>query len=226
MPDKSALQISEELRQYIESMVEEVVLKGKDFESHKKYLPRFCRVEGIEFESFEKNLTDFFDIMEEWKAYHTKGNSMMAKLLGRACYLSETFIGKLLEETKIDNGDYPKGQGTFAVETEVKEKKEEKQTPECTNTFIPYQVEFGELMADLIPDLVNKKERLDVHMYYVKKLAHDSGWDEEEVGTALSDFLSMYNDLQKEIINDREKKLLAFQASFAHIDSSILDKIL
>ena len=65
MQDKSALQISDELRQYIELMVEEVVLKGEKFESHKKYLPHFCHAEGIEFEPFEKILTDFFDYFNQ-----------------------------------------------------------------------------------------------------------------------------------------------------------------
>ncbi len=58
MPDKTALGISEELRQFIEALVEEVVLDGKPFENHKKYLQRFCKGEGVDYNQLETNLTN------------------------------------------------------------------------------------------------------------------------------------------------------------------------
>lgn len=91
--------------------------------------------------------------------------------------------------------------------------------------------DFKELMADLIPDIIQKKEKLDMHLFFVKKIAHNSGWDEDEVATALSDFLSMYGDFKQEhtkgeAFSNNEKKLLTYQAGLAHIDQSILDEIL
>lgn len=96
MQDKTALKISDDLRQYIEAIVEEVVLEGKHFENHKKYLPRFCEEEGVNYSSLEKNLSDFLEIVEEWKTSHDKENAMMVKRLGRQFYLSDAFVDNLL----------------------------------------------------------------------------------------------------------------------------------
>ena len=98
MPDKTAIGVSPELRQYIEALVEEVVLEGKLFENHKKYLGRFCAAEGLDQGTLEKNLSDFFDLLEEWGNLHTKASSMMAKILGQECFLSAPFIDKLLSD--------------------------------------------------------------------------------------------------------------------------------
>ena len=96
MLDKKAIGISQELRQFIEALVEEVVLEGKTFEEHKKYLQRFCEAEGIKYKTLEKNLAVFFEISEEWKSIHTKAGASMAKLLGEKCYLSVFFVDQLL----------------------------------------------------------------------------------------------------------------------------------
>jgi len=50
--------ISGELRQCIEALVEEVVLGRKSFENHKKYLPRFCESEGINYRQLETDLSN------------------------------------------------------------------------------------------------------------------------------------------------------------------------
>ena len=96
MPDKTALGISEELRQFIEALVEEVVLEGKSFECQKKYLQQFSEAEGINYDTLEKNLAEFFDIMENCKGLHTEGSLMTAKILNGNCCLSEDFVDQLL----------------------------------------------------------------------------------------------------------------------------------
>ena len=101
MQDKTSFGISEELRQYIEALVEEVILKGKPFENHKKYLLRFCDAEGINYDTLDENLTEFFEIIEEWKSFHTKAGLAMAKLLGGKCYLSQDCVNKLLTRDVI-----------------------------------------------------------------------------------------------------------------------------
>ncbi len=213
MSDKTALGISEELHQFIEALVEEVVLDGKTFENHKRYLSRFCDSESIVFEFLEKNLTNFFTIMGEWKTFHTKSSSMMAKIIARDCYLSESFVDNLLMEATDAKGEDQEESGQ---QTDMNEEKETS--------------EYQELMADLVPDLVQMKERLDVHLYFVKKIAHHSGWDGDEVASALSDFVSMYSEFQQEhskgeAFSNSEKRLLTHQASLANIDQSVLDVI-
>ena len=100
MKDKTTLGISDELRQYIETLVEEIVLEGKSFENNKKYLSRFSEAEGVDYESLETDLYDFFEIMEEWKSFHTKGSRIAAKMLGRACYLSEEMMNRLIRASE------------------------------------------------------------------------------------------------------------------------------
>ena len=95
MQEKTSFGISEELLHFIEALVEEVVLEGKPFEHHKKYLCRFCEAESIDYDAFEGNLTEFFDIINEWKCHHTKAGYAMTKLLGKNCYLSASVIDQL-----------------------------------------------------------------------------------------------------------------------------------
>lgn len=101
--DKTTLEISEELHQYIEALAEEVVLKGEPFENHKKHLRRFCETEGLDYDTLENNLTNLFETLGEWKTYHTKSSSMMARLLARECYLLDAFVNKLLFDSEKDN---------------------------------------------------------------------------------------------------------------------------
>ena len=107
MPDKTALGISEDLRQYIEALVEEVVLEGKPFENHKKYLIRFCEAEGIDSSTLSNNLIDFFASIQEWGSYHTKASSFKAKFLGRDCYLSDAFVNLILAKTENNKKTKP-----------------------------------------------------------------------------------------------------------------------
>lgn len=231
MSDKSTLQISDELTQFIEALVNEVVHDGKLHENRKKYLRLFCQAEGVDEKVLENNLSEFFEIMEEWKLFHTRGSSMMAKMLSGKCYLSEAFVENLLAttvgEALLDNEQQETqteiGQDLMAVEDNQSHDDEKKKSKA--------QNDFKDLMAGLVPDLINKKEKLDYHFYYVKKMAHESGWKDDEIVSALADFLSMYDDFQKEHssgepFSNSEKRLLSYQASFAHIDQSLLDKIL
>ena len=92
------------------------------------------------------------------------------------------------------------------------------------------QEDYGDLMADLIPDLISNAEKLEVHLFFVKKLARDSGWDEDETVSALMDLLSMYSDFKQSRGNGSsfssgEKKLLLYQAGIAHIDETVLSKL-
>ena len=106
---------------------------------------------------------------------------------------------------------------------EIKKKEDEKRQTQA-------QIEYKDLMSDLVPDLIQKNEKLEFHLPFVKKFARDSGWDENEIVSALSDFLKMYDEFQQEHakgegFKSSEKRFLTFQANLAHIDQSILDKI-
>jgi acyl carrier protein len=123
MPDKTTLGISAELCQYIEALVEEVVLEDKPFENHKKYLCRFCEAEGIDFASLETNLTDLFESFEAQKTHESKRNERMARILGKECFLSEDKLEQLI--TYINKQRYEREARAAAEQRARKEAERE-----------------------------------------------------------------------------------------------------
>ena len=96
MSDKTTLGISDLLRQFIEALVKEVVLEGKPFDDQKKkWLQTYSQEEGVDYALLEKNFTDFFEVMEEWKQHGLKSSELMAKMLAKKCYISESEMEKL-----------------------------------------------------------------------------------------------------------------------------------
>ena len=81
--------ISESLQSFIDSMVEEIVLEGKPFDSQKKYLKKFSEKEGVDYNRLECDIDMFIEIMKNLK---TTSNSIMMKLAeekGHDCFISE-----------------------------------------------------------------------------------------------------------------------------------------
>ncbi len=109
-----------------------------------------------------------------------------------------------------------------AAEQKAREQRAEKEAEA--------QSEYADLMADLVPDLVSGRERLDLHLFFVKKLASGAGWDADETASALTDFVSMYTDFENghpgKAFSDSEKKLITYQAGLAHIGETVLGEIL
>jgi hypothetical protein len=90
-------QISEGLQEYINAMVEEIVLNGENFEKNKKWLKKYSENEGIDYEEYENSLSDFFEFLSDYK--NTK-SSAFRRLLGRQaklCFITEELLNKLLD---------------------------------------------------------------------------------------------------------------------------------
>ena len=89
--------------------------------------------------------------------------------------------------------------------------------------------EYADLMSDLVPDLVSGREKIEYHLFFVKKLASQAGWDAEDISSALSDLVSMYMDFEDghpgHAFSGSEKKLIAYQARLAHIGDTVLETI-
>ena len=96
MQDKSSNGISDTLRQYIEAVVMEVVLEGIPFGTQKKYLRRFCEAEGVDFDSFETDLYDFFERLEEYKKRKSQSGEHLLRLLGKDLFITEEVMEKLI----------------------------------------------------------------------------------------------------------------------------------
>jgi len=115
MQDKTSLgflEISDTLRQFIEALVEEVVIKGNSFETQKKWLQKHCTAEGIDYPSLESNLLRLFGIGEELKNIESKALEEFMAVTARACYLSEQGTNTILKKVSKMRG--PNGGGLKA----------------------------------------------------------------------------------------------------------------
>jgi hypothetical protein len=86
--------ISEDLKEYINAMVEEIVLNGKDFEKHKKWLEKYSESEGINYPELEQILTDFFELLDDYKKVKSSALKIVLLQKGRLCLINEDVIEK------------------------------------------------------------------------------------------------------------------------------------
>ncbi len=145
MSDKTALEISEELRQFIEALVEEVVLDGKTLENQKKYLQRFCQTEGVDYNQLENNLSDLFETALELKTHESKASERFLRLLGKECYLFDDNMENIISAINKKRAELEEEDGKRAEDKTFEQRREEllksrlitNKCPECGNTNIP-----------------------------------------------------------------------------------------
>jgi uncharacterized protein (TIGR02145 family) len=103
MQDKSSYtshhkpQISEGLQNFINAIVEAIVLKGEAFdEQKKKWLKKYSEAEGVNYVELEGNLNGFFEAIFDYN--RTKANSILKLLEAQvvACFIDKSFLTKLL----------------------------------------------------------------------------------------------------------------------------------
>lgn len=109
MQDRTSLGISDTFRQFIEALVEEVVINDEPFDAQKKWLRKYSEAEGVDYEALERNLNDFIDIIREWHELHTKSSEMMARMLAKECHLSDTALQALFDHAPKKVGNSANG---------------------------------------------------------------------------------------------------------------------
>lgn len=90
-------EISEGLQHFIDSMVEEIVLEGKPFDTQKKYLKKFSEYEGVDYSCLESDINMFIEILEDLKSAYNKLLVKYAEEKGRKCNISEKTVQNLLK---------------------------------------------------------------------------------------------------------------------------------
>ncbi len=125
MSDKTSLEITDLLRQYIEALVEEVVLEGKPFDDQKKrWLQRYCQEEGLDHETLEGNLFQLFDIAVELKTLGSKTLQILFTATAQECLLSEEETDKLInhleEQRTTTNQSTESGEATTYEEVKIR----------------------------------------------------------------------------------------------------------
>jgi hypothetical protein len=104
MQDKTAIENNQSANtpskaflEYIESLVEEIVINNAVFNDHKKYLQRYSHEEGVDYVTLEKNLTEFFETVEELKSKESKASERLARILAKEIFLSETQVNRMID---------------------------------------------------------------------------------------------------------------------------------
>ena len=94
-------EISEGLQSFIDSMVEEIVLEGKPFDSQKKYLKKFSEKEGLDYEKLETDIISFIEIIDNLKNEFSILKIKLTEEKGRDCHISEKTIQKLIKHSSL-----------------------------------------------------------------------------------------------------------------------------
>ena len=97
MQDKTSIGISDLLLQFIEALVEEVVINGESFDAQKKWLRKNSEAEGVSYETIESNLNDLFEAIKELEGNESKYIERSVRALAKECYLSEALVNKLID---------------------------------------------------------------------------------------------------------------------------------
>lgn len=98
MKDKTSLEISDIMRQYIEALVNDVVFGGTPFDDlQKNRLKGYCGLENMNYDDLEKNLTLLFGISEELKTTESKALENYLWTTARKCFCTEETIRELIK---------------------------------------------------------------------------------------------------------------------------------
>jgi hypothetical protein len=105
MQDKSSYtnpnkpQISDGLQNFINAMVEEIVLKGEAFdEQKKKWLKKYSEAEGIDYHEIEKRLGMLLIAIDIKKDYSDKKMTDLILNLSSVCLLHSDFSKKIISQ--------------------------------------------------------------------------------------------------------------------------------
>ncbi|HAY70369.1 MAG TPA: hypothetical protein DCX89_00625, partial [Saprospirales bacterium] len=76
---------------------EEIVLKGEAFdEQKKKWLRKYSEAEGVNFDELERNLTDFFELFNDYQKTQSNALQRVLENQAKACYITEVLYRKLI----------------------------------------------------------------------------------------------------------------------------------
>ncbi len=91
--------ISQGLQDFINTMVEEIVLKGEAFDELKrKWLMKYSEAEGLNYAELEGNLKDFFELLDDYRKTQSSALKRMLSNQASACFIDNMLLDKLLSQ--------------------------------------------------------------------------------------------------------------------------------
>lgn len=100
--------MSDELKQYIESIVEDVILDGASYEEVGRYLERFCVSEGVDYSALTESLESLFEAISVFRKTGSESSRDSVILIGSR-FLTEESLRKML--ASLQSGDSDEGDG-------------------------------------------------------------------------------------------------------------------
>ena len=97
--------ISEGLQNFINAMVEEIVLDGKPFDTQKKYLKKFSENEGLDYEVIEKAITELVETMGEMKSTDSKSLMKLALIQSKEACVTEAEVLRIVDQLNKKEDD-------------------------------------------------------------------------------------------------------------------------
>lgn len=96
--------ISDGLQNFINALVEEIVLKGEAFDEHKKkWLKKYSEAEGLNFSELEGNLNDFFELLQVENISESNLLKRYYYESSEKCYLIKSLADSFLEKKQEKN---------------------------------------------------------------------------------------------------------------------------
>ena len=82
--------VSNILKEFINSMIEEITLNGNVFdETKKKYLKKYCDSENVNYEELYRNILCFMDLYMLYKKHTNSENKRLLKIQSEFCFVDE-----------------------------------------------------------------------------------------------------------------------------------------
>lgn len=85
------MQVPEYFTKFIVYYIEDAVFNGEQT-SRRKYLQRYCAIEGCEYDALQENLNFLIDVLNEYKEKKSEVSLKMVKYLIRSCFLPDDYV--------------------------------------------------------------------------------------------------------------------------------------
>ena len=171
--------ISENLQNYIDSMVEEIVLESKPFATQKKYLKKFCENGGVDYEAIEKGINELVETMGEMKTSDSKMLIKLALFQAQKACVTEATILNIVKQIgqKEDDSFRAKSNALAEIIQSLQHRFSKNEMNDSTIDFNVNGVEFCMVKVE------GGSFWMGAHNQYIK-----TGWFSKEPDTSIPNF--------------------------------------
>jgi hypothetical protein len=139
--------------EYINLMVEEIVLQGASFDKNKKWLKKHCELYNVDYDAVEKDLVELFEMLPDYNRATSESIRRVIKAKAMQCYITDDTFNKLVSANKPV-------QQAGREKLEFAHHKKKPENPKMVNEEAGSQVEEDRLRMKRAEDERKKAENL------------------------------------------------------------------